>query len=61
MFRMSTNESISDNIDNENDEELLLPTERDKSHSTTNLETLMHIFKVHSISRYSYLNSYYLT
>ena len=41
--------SNSDNVEGlseDNEDELLLRAERDKAHSTTNLETLMHLFKV---------------
>ena len=49
-FRMTDNERdenrVSDGRETDNDQELLVEATRDTSHSTTNLETLMHLFKV---------------
>ena len=49
-FRMTDNErdenSVNDGTDSDNDQELLVEASRDTSHATTNLETLMHLFKV---------------
>ena len=55
-FRMTDNErdenSVNDGTDSgtDNDQELLIEASRDTSHATTNLETLMHLFKVNIIS-----------
>lgn len=49
-FRMTDNErdenTVNDVTDSDNDQELLVEASRDTSHATTNLETLMHLFKV---------------
>ena len=48
LFRMSDSDVASNSENHENqDQELLIPPQRDNTHSTTNLETLMHIFKVY--------------
>ena len=53
-FRMTDNErdenSVNDGTDSDNDQELLVEASRDTSHATTNLETLMHLFKVNILS-----------
>ena len=38
--------TVNDARETDNDQELLLEATRDTSHATTNLETLMHLFKV---------------
>ena len=49
-FRMTDNErdenTVNDVTDSDNDQQLLVEASRDTSHATTNLETLMHLFKV---------------
>ena len=49
-FRMTDNErdenTVNDVTESDNDQELLVEASRDTSHATTNLETLMHLFKV---------------
>ena len=38
--------TVNDARETDNDQALLLEATRDTSHATTNLETLMHLFKV---------------
>ena len=38
--------TVNDVTESDNDQELLVEASRDTSHATTNLETLMHLFKV---------------
>ena len=38
--------TVNDARETDNDQELLIEATRDTSHATTNLETLMHLFKV---------------
>ena len=49
-FRMTEHDrdesTVNDARETDNDQELLLEATRDTSHATTNLETLMHLFKV---------------
>ena len=49
-FRMTDHDrdenTVNDARETDNDQALLLEATRDTSHATTNLETLMHLFKV---------------